>query len=93
MTVFSQTMLQEETIVALSTAPGIGAIALVRMTGPEAVSIAQAVFSKDISSAQSAKAIHGWIMDGEQRIDDVLLTVFRGPNSFTGEDIERERES
>jgi tRNA modification GTPase len=86
MTVFSQTMLQEETIVALSTAPGIGAIALVRMTGPEAVRVAQAVFSKDISSGQSAKAIHGWIMDGEQRIDDVLLTVFRGPNSFTGED-------
>jgi tRNA modification GTPase len=86
MTVFSQTMLQEETIVALSTAPGIGAIALVRMTGPEAVSIAQAVFSKDISSAQSAKAIHGWIMDGDQRIDDVLLTVFRAPHSFTGED-------
>ena len=86
MTVFSHTMLQEETIVALSTAPGIGAIALVRMTGPEAVRVAQAVFSKDISSGQSAKAIHGWVMDGDQRIDDVLLTVFRGPNSFTGED-------
>jgi tRNA modification GTPase len=79
-------MLQEETIVALSTAPGIGAIALVRMTGPDAVRFAQAVFSKDISSAQSAKAIHGWILEGDQRIDDVLLTVFRAPHSFTGED-------
>jgi tRNA modification GTPase len=79
-------MYQEETIVALSTSPGIGAIALVRMTGPEAARIAQVVFSKDISAAQSSKAIHGWIMDGEQRIDDVLLTVFRSPHSFTGED-------
>lgn len=79
-------MLNEETIVALSTAPGIGAIALVRMTGPEALRIAQTIFSKDIGSAQSGKAIHGWIMEIGQRIDDVLLTVFRGPHSFTGED-------
>jgi tRNA modification GTPase len=79
-------MLNEETICALSTAPGIGAIALVRMTGPDSVRIAQTVFSRDILTAASSKAIHGWIMEGNQRIDDVLLTVFRGPNSFTGED-------
>ena len=79
-------MLNEETICALSTASGIGAIALVRMTGPESLRIAQAIFSKDISTAVSSKASHGWIMEGDQRIDDVLLTVFRGPNSFTGED-------
>jgi tRNA modification GTPase len=79
-------MLNEETICALSTAPGIGAIALVRMTGPESLRIAQAAFSKDISTVASSTAIHGWIMEGHQRIDDVLLTVFRGPNSFTGED-------
>ena len=79
-------MLNEETICALSTAPGIGAIALVRMTGPESLRIAQAAFSKDISTVASSTAIHGWIIEGDQRIDDVLLTVFRGPNSFTGED-------
>lgn len=79
-------MLNEETICALSTAPGIGAIALVRMTGPDSLRIAQAVFSKNFSTVASSTAIHGWIMEGDQRIDDVLLTVFRGPNSFTGED-------
>jgi tRNA modification GTPase len=79
-------MLNEETICALSTAPGIGAIALVRMTGPDSLRFAQAVFSKNISTVSSSTAIHGWIMEGDQRIDDVLLTVFRGPNSFTGED-------
>ncbi len=76
----------EETICALSTPPGLGAIALVRLTGPEAIGIAQQVFSKDLNQSLSHKAIHGWIMDAEQRIDDVLLTVFRGPHSFTGED-------
>ena len=79
-------MLKEETIVALSTAPGIGAIALVRMTGPDAIQIAQQSFSKNLDSAISTKALHGWVLEGEQRIDDVLLTVFRSPHSFTGED-------
>ena len=63
-------MLKEETIVALSTAPGIGAIALVRMTGPDSERIAQAIFGKDMRSALSGKAIHGWVMDGEQRVDE-----------------------
>jgi tRNA modification GTPase len=75
-----------ETICALSSPPGIGAIALVRMTGPDAVRIAQSVFSKDLSKALSHKAVHGWIMDGAERVDDVLLTLFLAPHSFTGED-------
>lgn len=79
-------MLNDETICALSTAPGIGAIALVRMTGPASVSIAQQMFSKDISATASGKAIHGWVVEGDERIDEVLLTVFRTPHSFTGED-------
>jgi len=86
MTVFSRIMHTEETICALSTPPGLGAIALVRLTGPDAIPIAQQVFSKDLKNSASNKAIHGWIMDVDQRIDDVLLTVFRAPHSFTGED-------
>ncbi len=79
-------MINEETICALSTPSGLGAIALVRLTGPDAVVFAQRIFSKDLSNSISHKAIHGWVMEGEQRIDDVLLTVFRAPHSFTGED-------
>jgi len=75
-----------DTICALSSPPGIGAIALVRMTGPDAVRIAQTVFSKDLSATASHKSLHGWVMDGNERVDDVLITVFRAPHSFTGED-------
>jgi len=74
-----------ETICALSTAPGIGAIALIRLSGNEAESIFQKVFSKDISSALSHQASHGWIMKDGQRLDEVVATIFRAPKSFTGE--------
>ncbi|MFM2201198.1 MAG: tRNA uridine-5-carboxymethylaminomethyl(34) synthesis GTPase MnmE [Bacteroidota bacterium] len=83
---YLRNMHTSDTICALSSPPGIGAIALVRMTGPDAVRIAQTVFSKDLSAAASHKSLHGWVMDGNERVDDVLITVFRAPHSFTGED-------
>jgi len=78
-------MLPNETICALSSAPGIGAIALIRLSGNDAESIFQKVFSKDISSAPSHQALHGWIMKDNQRLDEVVATIFRAPKSFTGE--------
>lgn len=74
-----------ETICALSTALGIGAIALIRLSGNDAERIFQKVFSKDISSALSHQALHGWIMKDDQRLDEVVATIFRAPKSFTGE--------
>ena len=79
-------MISFETICALSSPLGIGAIALVRLTGPEAIRIAQFSFSRDLSKVETRRAVNGWIIDGNERVDDVLLTLFRGPNSFTGED-------
>ncbi len=78
-------MVPSETICALSTAPGIGAIALIRLSGNDAESIFQKIFSKDISSTLSHKAIHGWVMQEGQRLDEVVATIFRAPRSFTGE--------
>ncbi len=78
-------MAPNETICALSTAPGIGAIALIRLSGSDAESIFQKIFSKDISSTPSHKAIHGWVMKEGQRLDEVVATIFRAPRSFTGE--------
>ncbi|MEY3398546.1 MAG: hypothetical protein RL220_1140 [Bacteroidota bacterium] len=75
-----------DTICALSTAQGMGAIALIRMSGPDSVEIAQRVFSGKLFGAASHTALHGWIMDGGNRLDEVVLTLFRGPRSFTGED-------
>lgn len=77
------------TVCAISTAPGQGAVALVRLTGERAVEIADSVWSgKSLAGIQSRKTTLGYIIgsDGE-RIDQVLATVYRAPASFTGEDM------
>ncbi len=79
-------MVKNETICALSSAPGMGAIALIRMSGEEAIQIAQSVFSKSLEHVGTHKVTHGWIQDEGQKVDEVVLTLFRAPNSFTGED-------
>lgn len=76
-----------ETICALSTARGVGAIALIRMSGPQALEIAEQIFSKSLSNISHNGLCHGWIMEGDERVDDVVLSVFRAPKSYTGEDI------
>jgi len=79
------------TIVATATAPGTGAIAVVRLSGSEAISIAEKVFRSvhdKILSEQKSHTIHlGNIVKGNQTLDEVLLSLFRGPNSYTGEDV------
>jgi tRNA modification GTPase len=74
-----------DTICALSTAPGIGAIALIRLSGEKAESIIQPYFSKDLATRDSHKSVHGWLKSGLELIDDVVLTLYRAPRSFTGE--------
>ncbi|MFM7731804.1 MAG: tRNA uridine-5-carboxymethylaminomethyl(34) synthesis GTPase MnmE, partial [Flavobacteriales bacterium] len=71
---------------ALSTAPGAGAIALIRISGPQAVGIAGRMFQRTLEGKGSHQAIHGWIVDGDERIDEVMLTMFLAPRSYTGED-------
>ena len=77
----------EDTICALSTPEGIGAIALIRLSGKDAISIINAVFSKDVSDVKSHTAHFGSIKNDAQILDEVLLTVFKNPNSFTGENL------
>lgn len=79
-------MATQESICALSTAPGIGAIALIRVSGADALLITEKIFSRNIQQAASHQALHGWITDGEEKIDEVVLTIYRNPKSFTGED-------
>lgn len=77
------------TIVAIITPPGKGAVAGIRLSGKEALSIANEVFSKNILSPVSHKALYGEFIGKTTRkvIDQVLLLPMRGPNSYTGEDI------
>jgi len=84
-------MIPQETIVALATPSGAGAIAIIRLSGIEAITIAaqifQSVSGKDITK-QKTHTIHlGHIVDGTKVYDQVLLSIFKGPNSYTGENV------
>jgi tRNA modification GTPase len=77
-----------DTIAALSSAPGMSAVALVRVSGPEAISLVTRCFQgKVLTEVPSHKAVFGRLMQGEKVLDEVLVTVFRAPHSFTGEDV------
>ncbi|MBU6324437.1 MAG: tRNA uridine-5-carboxymethylaminomethyl(34) synthesis GTPase MnmE [Bacteroidetes bacterium] len=76
-----------DTIVALSSAQGSGAIALIRLSGPEAISIAESVFSKPLSQKPGNSVQFGSIKEDQRVIDEVLLSLFRAPHSYTGEDL------
>src|SRR5437870_2363970 len=81
-------MNQEETIIALSTAPGVGAIAVIRLSGPDAFTITEKVFSgKKLSEQQSHTAHFGKIIFNEKEIDEVVATIFKAPHSYTKENI------
>ena len=74
-----------ETICALATATG-GAIGIIRISGSQTLEILSRVFSKDISAAQPNSIHYGHIKDGSDIIDEVLVSIFRAPHSYTGED-------
>ncbi|MFM7894902.1 MAG: tRNA uridine-5-carboxymethylaminomethyl(34) synthesis GTPase MnmE, partial [Flavobacterium sp.] len=84
-------MIPQETIVALATPSGAGAIAIIRLSGKDAFTIAAEVFQsvsgKDITK-QKTHTIHlGHIVDNGKVYDQVLLSIFKGPNSYTGENV------
>jgi tRNA modification GTPase len=79
---------QYEPICALATAPGVGAISVIRVSGLGAISIVNDLFyGKDLLKVASHTAHFGTVRDGEQVIDEVLVTVFKSPKSFTKEDV------
>lgn len=77
----------DDTIVALATAPGIGAIGVIRISGKQTFPVINSLFpSKDLE-AQASHTIHvGYLKDGENALDEVVLSLFKGPKSYTGED-------
>jgi len=85
-------MLDQSTICAISTPPGIGGIAVIRLSGKEAFSIAEKIY-KSLANAkeltdQKANTLHyGVIKSGDVLIDEVVISLFKAPHSFTGEDI------
>ena len=83
------TALDGSTIVAISTAPGAGGIAVVRVSGPQALEFSSAVFSKTLNSELDRKVVFGRILsesEPRETIDEGLALVLCGPGSYTGED-------
>ena len=81
-----------DTICALSTAQGMGAIAVIRVSGPEAIVVCDTLFrpgqkAMRLSEAPSHTVHFGFFGEGNEIIDEILATVFRAPNSYTGEDV------
>ena len=84
-------MIPQETIVALATPSGAGAIAIIRLSGKDAITIASEVFQsvsgKDITKHKTHTIHLGHITDNGKIYDQVLLSIFKGPNSYTGENV------
>ncbi len=84
-------IMNEDTICAIATAHGMGAIAVIRISGSHAFPIVAQLFQQngkafDMDKMLSHKAYFGQIVDGDEMLDEVLVTFFKGPHSFTGED-------
>lgn len=77
------------TICAIATPRGKGGISVIRISGPDAFTFTKKIFSskKDIERAEGYTIIHGSIVDGNEKVDEVLVSVFRAPKSFTGENV------
>ncbi|AHF16582.1 tRNA uridine-5-carboxymethylaminomethyl(34) synthesis GTPase MnmE [Niabella soli] len=80
----------EDTIVAIATPPGVGAIGVIRLSGSDALAIAGKIFKGRELTLQPSHTVHfGHIIDpgGGEFIDEVVVTIFKGPKSYTGEDV------
>jgi tRNA modification GTPase len=79
------------TIAAISTPNATGGIAVIRISGENAFGVAEKIFrpvgNKSVKDMKGYTCAYGFIFDGDEKIDDVILTVFRAPNSYTGEDV------
>ena len=77
-----------DTIAAISTALGVGAISIVRVSGEDAISIVNSIFKgKDLSKVETHTINYGFIVDNDEVIDEVLVSVMKSPRTYTTEDI------
>ena len=79
--------MNHDTICALATANGIGAIGIIRISGDDAIPVSAKIFEgKNLEKAQSHTVHYGFIKDGDEVIDEVMISVFKAPKTFTAED-------
>ena len=82
-------MTEEDTIAAISTPLGVGGIGIVRISGPRAVEIAEGIFKGKLrpKNVRHRRMLYGRVVDGDEEVDEVLLTVMRAPHTYTTEDV------
>ncbi|MEQ8625954.1 MAG: tRNA uridine-5-carboxymethylaminomethyl(34) synthesis GTPase MnmE [Vicingaceae bacterium] len=81
-------MIENDTICALSTPSGSGAIGVIRLSGADSIQIVESIFEGKELSKQATQSLHfGKIVTGEEVIDEVMLSLFRAPKSYTGENV------
>ena len=73
-----------DTITAIATPIGTGGVGIIRISGGNSFEIAEKLFPQTLISG---KIHHGWIKDGDKRIDEVVVLPFKNPHSYTGEDV------
>lgn len=76
-----------DTIAAIATANATGAVSVIRISGDEAIEIASKLIGKDLSNKDGYTITYGTIKENGESIDDVLVSIFRAPRSYTGEDV------
>lgn len=83
--------MEHKTIAAISTAQGAGGIGVIRISGQQALAVAGKVFrpagDKNVNKMQGYTAVYGAVYDGDEKLDEGILLVFRAPHSYTGEDV------
>ena len=77
----------EDTICAVGTLVGESSINIVRISGKESINIVNSIFDKDLTKKETHTITYGFIVDKDEKIDEVLVSIFKGPKSFTREDI------
>ncbi len=78
----------DDTIVALATPPGVGAIGVIRLSGTKAIAIANELFTAKNLLNQPSHTLHvGFLKEGEKVLDEAVLSLFKNPKSYTGEDV------
>ena len=84
-------MISQDTIVALATPQGSGAIAVIRLSGVQAITLCDSCFeptgNKNLIKQKSHTLHLGYLRDGNRSIDQVLVSIFKAPNSYTGENV------
>lgn len=76
-----------DTICAIATSVGTSAINIIKISGKESISIVKKIFTKDLLKAKTHTITFGYIKDKEEKVDEVLVSVFLEPNTYTGENV------